>query len=206
MDRIMLVKMENLFSKMVKHRELIINFRLIVTYYYYIYYHIYDYIFSRAQIEIEIINDDEYEKEEDFYVELSAPRWETDLGPGENGADGSPVLGSHTRCKVVIIEDKEFKVSFIFNITLNLDFQGFVDKIVANANISLMVGTSSWKQQFAEALEVEDIDGDGSLSPKEKILHYVALPWKLTFALIPPTDYFNGKILNFILRDNCLYF
>ena len=72
-----------------------------------------------------------------------------------------------------------------------------MDKIVANANVSLMVGTSSWKQQFSEALEVEDIDGDGSLSSKEKILHYTALPWKLIFALIPPTDYFNGKNFSF---------
>uniref|UniRef100_A0AC34R8K4 Calx-beta domain-containing protein n=1 Tax=Panagrolaimus sp. JU765 TaxID=591449 RepID=A0AC34R8K4_9BILA len=77
-----------------------------------------------AKIEIEIINDDEYEKSEDFFVELGHPIWETDFGPGENGADGRPVLGAHTRCKIVIIEDKEFK--------------GFVDKIVANANVSLM--------------------------------------------------------------------
>uniref|UniRef100_A0A7E4UWF2 Sodium/calcium exchanger 1 n=1 Tax=Panagrellus redivivus TaxID=6233 RepID=A0A7E4UWF2_PANRE len=133
-----------------------------------------------TRLEIEIINDDEYEKSEDFYIELGQPVWETDIGPGENGADGRPILGAHTRCKVIIIEDKEF--------------QNFVDKFVANANLSLMVGTSSWRQQFVDAMEVEDIDGDGSLSVKEKILHYIALPWKLLFASIPPTDYYNGWV------------
>lgn len=33
---------------------------------------------------------------------------------------------------------------------------------------------------------------DGSLSVKEKVLHYISLFWKLLFALIPPTDYLNG--------------
>jgi solute carrier family 8 (sodium/calcium exchanger) len=32
------------------------------------------------------------------------------------------------------------------------------------------------------------------LSAKEKVLHYISLPWKVTFALIPPTDYLNGWV------------
>uniref|UniRef100_A0A914QE82 Calx-beta domain-containing protein n=1 Tax=Panagrolaimus davidi TaxID=227884 RepID=A0A914QE82_9BILA len=133
---------------------------------------------TKALIEIEIINDDEYEKSEDFYVELSPPVWLTDYGLGEGGADGRPVLGAHTRCRIDIIEDVEFK--------------GFVDRLVANANVSLMVGTHSWRQQFRDAFTVEDLDDDGQLSGKEKFLHYVSFPWKLIFALIPPTDYFSG--------------
>jgi hypothetical protein len=38
-------------------------------------------------------------------------------------------------------------------------FQSFVDKLLTNANTSLMVGTSSWKQQFLDATTVEDLDG-----------------------------------------------
>ena len=71
--------------------------------------------FFRALIEIEIINDDEYEKSEDFYVELSSPSWLTDYGLGQNGADGRPVLGSHTRCRIDIVEDIEFKVRIVLN-------------------------------------------------------------------------------------------
>ncbi|CAD5233233.1 unnamed protein product [Bursaphelenchus xylophilus] len=133
---------------------------------------------TKAEIEIEIINDDEYEKTEDFYVELEAPIWHAKNQDGQDGADGRPILGAHTRCKVLITEDKEFK--------------SFVDKMLTNANTLAMVGSSSWEQQFADAMEVEDLDGDGSLSKREVILHYLSLPWKLLFALIPPTDYFNG--------------
>jgi len=133
---------------------------------------------TKAEIEIEIVNDDEYEKTEDFFVELEPPVWHVKNQEGENGADGRPVLGAHIRCKVQITEDYEFK--------------SFVDKMLINANTTFMVGTSSWKQQFIDAMTVEDIDGDGSLSTKEKVLHYISLPWKITFSLIPPTDYFNG--------------
>uniref|UniRef100_A0A1I8A5K8 Sodium/calcium exchanger 3 n=1 Tax=Steinernema glaseri TaxID=37863 RepID=A0A1I8A5K8_9BILA len=131
---------------------------------------------TKGEIRIEIVNDDEYEKSEDFYIELGEPIWVN--RPKEADELGKPLLGDHSRCKVVITEDREFK--------------NFVDKMLANANTSLMVGSSSWKQQFVEAFEVEDIDGDGSLSVREKVLHYVSLPWKILFALIPPTDYFNG--------------
>uniref|UniRef100_A0A915EII4 Calx-beta domain-containing protein n=1 Tax=Ditylenchus dipsaci TaxID=166011 RepID=A0A915EII4_9BILA len=104
----------------------------------------------KANIEIEIINDDEYEKAEDFYVELGWPVWHTQNHLGQDGADGSPILGAHKRCRVTITEDKEFR--------------NFVDKMLINANTSFMVGSSSWKNQFSDAMTVEDIDGDGSLS------------------------------------------
>ncbi|EPB71525.1 Calx-beta domain protein, partial [Ancylostoma ceylanicum] len=94
----------------------------------------------------------------------------------DEGIEGKPVL-SLSRCKVVITEDKEFK--------------SFVDRMLTNANTSIMVGTSSWKQQFNEAITVEE-DEDGNITTKEKIMHYISLPWKLLFALIPPTDYYNG--------------
>uniref|UniRef100_A0A914Y0H2 Sodium/calcium exchanger membrane region domain-containing protein n=1 Tax=Panagrolaimus superbus TaxID=310955 RepID=A0A914Y0H2_9BILA len=74
----------------------------------------------------------------------------------------------------------------------DIAFKGFVDRLVANANVSLMVGTHSWRQQFRDAFTIEDLDEDGQLSGKEKFLHYVSFPWKLIFALIPPTDYFSG--------------
>ena len=33
-------------------------------------------------------------------------------------------------------------------------FQNTVDKLIKKANLSLVVGTSSWREQFAEALSV----------------------------------------------------
>ncbi|KAK6042439.1 Calx-beta domain protein, partial [Cooperia oncophora] len=55
-------------------------------------------------------------------------------------------------CKVVITEDKEFK--------------NFVDRMLTNANTSIMVGTSSWKQQFNEAITIEE----GSLDEFSRLL------------------------------------
>lgn len=64
-----------------------------------------------ADIRIRVINDTEYEKSEDFFIELGQPVWHKENQEGENGADGRPVLGDHSRCKVVIIEDDQLKVS-----------------------------------------------------------------------------------------------
>ncbi|CAK5044207.1 unnamed protein product [Meloidogyne enterolobii] len=141
---------------------------------------------TKATIYIEITNDDEYEKSEDFYVELGPPRLKDSSPRSEvaGGPDGRPILGEHHRCKVVITEDREFK--------------NFIDKMIANANVGILVGTHSWRQQFIEALTVEDIDGDGSISNKEKALHGVSVFWKLLFALIPPTDYINGWLTFFV--------
>uniref|UniRef100_A0A0K0F0L1 Sodium/calcium exchanger 2 (inferred by orthology to a human protein) n=1 Tax=Strongyloides venezuelensis TaxID=75913 RepID=A0A0K0F0L1_STRVS len=141
---------------------------------------------TKAFINIDIINDDEYEKSEDFFIYLEEPiLLSGNNDPVEEGEpDGTPQLGEITRCKIVITEDKEFK--------------SFVDKMIASANTSILVGTSSWKQQFSEIFEVEDSDGDGTISAKEKFLHYFSLPWKAAFALIPPTDYYNGWLSFFV--------
>ncbi|CAJ90511.1 Calx-beta domain-containing protein [Caenorhabditis elegans] len=132
---------------------------------------------SKAEIYIPIVNDDEYEKHEDFYIELGEPIWHRELADDEEGIEGKPILG-FSRCKVVITEDREFK--------------NFMDRALVTANTSIMVGTSSWKQQFTEAWTLEPEEEDGEVTTMEKVMHYIALPWKLLFALIPPTDYFNG--------------
>lgn len=65
-------------------------------------------------MKIKIINDDEYEKNEDFYLELGNPTWHTALSSIDVDNDpGRPILSSHPRCKIVITEDKEFAVHFI---------------------------------------------------------------------------------------------
>uniref|UniRef100_A0A8R1DGN3 Calx-beta domain-containing protein n=1 Tax=Caenorhabditis japonica TaxID=281687 RepID=A0A8R1DGN3_CAEJA len=132
---------------------------------------------TKAEIYIPITNDDEYEKNEDFYIELGQPIWHKELSENDEGMEGKPILG-FSRCKVVITEDRDFK--------------NFVDKVLVTANTSIMVGTSSWKQQFTEALTLEPEEEGNEITTKEKLFHYAALPWKMLFALIPPTDYYNG--------------
>merc|ERR1711977_534599 len=71
------------------------------------------------------------------------------------------------------------------------------------ANNSMMVGSSSWLDQFTDAFTVQADDdeeeGEEGEEGEEKmpscgdyIMHFLTLPWKLIFALIPPTGIFNG--------------
>jgi solute carrier family 8 (sodium/calcium exchanger) len=67
---------------------------------------------------------------------------------------------------------------------------------------SLLVGTSSWREQFIEALKVEGGDeeeggeegaeGGEPSEPKspsafDYFMHFISLFWKLLFAFVPPT-------------------
>jgi len=60
------------------------------------------------------------------------------------------------------------------------------------------VGTSSWAEQFKSACTVGDDAGadglEGAAPPttSDYVLHYVAFPFKLAFATVPPTDYGSG--------------
>ncbi|CAG9820312.1 unnamed protein product [Phaedon cochleariae] len=73
-----------------------------------------------------------------------------------------------------------------------------VDKLVQRANASLLIGTSSWKEQFVEALTVsasggDDDDADAGDACKEPscldyVLHGLTVFWKLIFAFVPPTE------------------
>ncbi|PIO75745.1 hypothetical protein TELCIR_02193 [Teladorsagia circumcincta] len=106
---------------------------------------------------------------------------------------GKPRIGEYPKCQITIKESKEF--------------QGIVDRMIRNANTKLMLGTSSWREQFIDALTVgaDDDDGDdeegeegSDESEKEPpslgdyVMHFLTMPWKLIFATIPPTDYWGG--------------
>merc|ERR1719419_1628226 len=69
------------------------------------------------------------------------------------------------------------------------------------ANNSMMVGSSSWLEQFSDAFTVQadDDDEEDGEEGEEKmpscgdyIMHFLTLPWKLIFAFIPPTAIYNG--------------
>merc|ERR1712130_904747 len=82
---------------------------------------------------------------------------------------------------------------------------GSVDKMMQKANNSMMVGSSSWLDQFTDALTVQADDdeeeGEEGEEGEEKmpscgdyIMHFLTLPWKLIFAFIPPTAMANGYV------------
>ncbi|XP_030626881.1 sodium/calcium exchanger 1a isoform X1 [Chanos chanos] len=193
-------------------------------------------------IQINIIDDEEYEKNKNFFLEIGEPRLvemserkavllhecggfvktdkqlygrdvyrkvqgrdkpipSTIVSITEEGEDetltkkeederrvaemGRPTLGEHVKLEVVIEESYEFKST--------------VDKLIKKTNLALLVGTNSWRDQFVEAITVNSGEDDDDDCAEEKlpscfdyIMHFLTVFWKILFAFVPPTDYWNG--------------
>ncbi|XP_045436636.1 sodium/calcium exchanger 1 isoform X5 [Pipistrellus kuhlii] len=119
---------------------------------------------------------------------------------------GRPILGEHTKLEVIIEESYEFKST--------------VDKLIKKTNLALVVGTNSWREQFIEAITVSAVSGPAVLQEvgqppqppaapgedddddecgEEKlpscfdyVMHFLTVFWKVLFAFVPPTEYWNG--------------
>merc|ERR1712200_106350 len=151
-------------------------------------------------IELPIEDEESYEKSLIMYVNIGEPRQIAEGKEGE-GVDysvldakdpeslteeekiallGRPCLGTNSKIQIRIKESKEFKNS--------------VDKIMQKANNSMMVGSSSWLEQFTDAFVVQAADEDEEKVPScgDYIMHFLTLPWKLIFAFIPPTAIYAG--------------
>jgi len=160
-------------------------------------------------ININITDEESYEKSLIMYVSIGEPRHIFEAKDGE-GVDyakidakkpeelteeektailGRPCLGPNSRIQIRIRESKEFASS--------------VDKMMQKANNSMMQGSSSWLEQFTDALTVQvdddEEEGEEDEEAEEKvpsmsdyIMHFLTLPWKLFFAVIPPTSIYSG--------------
>ncbi|XP_021177024.2 sodium/calcium exchanger 3 isoform X2 [Fundulus heteroclitus] len=150
-------------------------------------------------VHVKIIDDEEYEKNKNFFLELAEPRMvdmslQKDLPDRKLTSDeeeakriaemGKPVLGEHPRLEVIIEESYEFKST--------------VDKLIKKTNLALVVGTNSWREQFMEAITVsadedeEDTGEERLPSCFDYVMHFLTVFWKVLFACVPPTDYLNG--------------
>uniref|UniRef100_UPI00358F297D sodium/calcium exchanger 1-like n=1 Tax=Myxine glutinosa TaxID=7769 RepID=UPI00358F297D len=74
-----------------------------------------------------------------------------------------------------------------------------VDKLIKKTNLALVVGTHTWREQFVEAITVsagddEEEDGTEEKMPSccDYIMHFLTVFWKVLFACVPPTEYWNG--------------
>ncbi|XP_067115276.1 sodium/calcium exchanger 1a isoform X11 [Osmerus mordax] len=154
---------------------------------------------------IRILDHEEYDRRASFYIELQEPTWNKRLTGGfvktEEGDEealskkeeeerriaemGRPTLGEHVKLEVVIEESYEFKNT--------------VDKLIKKTNLALLIGTNSWREQFVEAITVSSGDDNDDECGEEKlpscfdyVMHFLTVFWKLLFAFVPPTDYWNG--------------
>ncbi|RMC00480.1 hypothetical protein DUI87_23091 [Hirundo rustica rustica] len=152
-------------------------------------------------VHIKVIDDEEYEKTKNFFIELMSPRM-VDMSLQKEVAErkmtveeeeakriaemGKPILGEHPKLEVIIEESYEFKST--------------VDKLIRKTNLALVVGTHSWRDQFMEAITVsaagdedEDESGEERLpSCFDYVMHFLTVFWKVLFACVPPTEYCNG--------------
>ncbi|XP_055784161.1 sodium/calcium exchanger 1-like isoform X2 [Salvelinus fontinalis] len=159
-------------------------------------------------IAIKILDREEYDKHSYFTLELQTPYWRTrgwtatEVAEKEveevvplTGVDdeeqriadmGRPTLGDHVKLEIIIEESYEFKNT--------------VDKLIKKTNLALLVGTNSWRDQFIEAITVsagEDDDDEECGEEKlpscfDYVMHFLTVFWKVLFAFVPPTDYWNG--------------
>ncbi|XP_073338057.1 sodium/calcium exchanger 1b isoform X13 [Pagrus major] len=153
-------------------------------------------------IKVRVIDDEEYEKNKTFYIEIGEPRLiesndtkeveEEEPLAGKDEEErriaemGRPMLGDHVKLEVIIEESYEFKNT--------------VDKLIKKTNLALLVGTNSWRDQFIEAITVsagEDDDDEECGEEKlpscfDYVMHFLTVFWKVLFAFVPPTEYWNG--------------
>nr|XP_046257044.1 sodium/calcium exchanger 1b isoform X1 [Scatophagus argus]XP_046257045.1 sodium/calcium exchanger 1b isoform X1 [Scatophagus argus] len=146
---------------------------------------------------------EEQQKEEDEEEEPLAGKDEEERRIAEMGR---PMLGDHVKLEVIIEESYEFKNT--------------VDKLIKKTNLALLVGTNSWRDQFIEAITVSAVQNDlcchGYASKKahqtrrgeddddeecgeeklpscfDYVMHFLTVFWKVLFAFVPPTEYWNG--------------
>ncbi|NXW52669.1 NAC2 protein, partial [Nyctiprogne leucopyga] len=155
-------------------------------------------------LQVKIVDDEEYEKKDNFFIELGQPRWlkrgisGTGVAGGVAGAwpgariaeMGKPILGENWKLEVIIEE--------------SYDFKNTVDKLIKKTNLAMVIGTHSWREQFLEAITVsagedEEEEGEEEEGREERlpscfdyVMHFLTVFWKVLFACVPPTEYCNG--------------
>lgn len=118
-------------------------------------------------IKIPIIDDMEFEKDENFEIELYEP-------------EGGAKLGKINRTAVTITNDDEF------NSVLNKML------LMTNANVdSMKVHHETWAQQLKDAMNVNGGDVENA-STGDYIMHFFTFGFKIIFALIPPAGIGGG--------------
>nr|XP_055055694.1 sodium/calcium exchanger 2a isoform X2 [Misgurnus anguillicaudatus] len=158
-------------------------------------------------LQVRIINVQEYEKRENFYIVLEEPKWlkrgiSALAGPEVEDArriaeKGKPILGEHSKLEVIIEENMTFKVrqEMAPNGVLRAKT---VDRLLKDTNLAELIGTHTWREQFIEAVTVSAGEGDEEGGDPQQpsrcdyFMHMVSVFWKVLFAFVPPTEYWNG--------------
>ena len=97
----------------------------------------------------------------------------------------------HARCKVVINESPDLR-----HLLMSSVVRGTVTSLIVNKD-RMRLTLQSWKDQFSDAMTVfgsTDEETGEALPPScaDYVVHYISLPWKIAFAVIPPAEWIDG--------------
>ena len=126
---------------------------------------------TRKSFEVAILNDQEYEKDEQFEIKMEI----------ENFPSCGAKYGTHQHCVVNISDDEQFK--------------NVVDQVAVMLRLNLdkfKVETDSWKEQFQQALSVFPEEEGDEPETMDYWLHFASMFWKVMFAFCPPTTLYGG--------------
>jgi len=122
---------------------------------------------THQTIRIPIVNDMEFEKDENFEIELSDPQ-------------GGAKIGKTNRTAVTITNDDEF--NSVLNKLMHM----------TNSNVDEMrVHNETWAQQLKDAMNVNGGDIENA-SATDYVMHFLTFGFKIIFALIPPAGMAGG--------------
>jgi hypothetical protein len=134
------------------------------------------------EIQIAILPQRLCERSESFQLVLDSVEGGAEFNPHDDGKDDACIM------TITIVNGLDEDISPGCG---NNCYEKFIDPEL------LSYGLDLWKEQIAEALSTEGEDGEppafGDIA-----MHYIALPWKLVFALCsPPPIFMGGWILFF---------
>ncbi|KAE8290266.1 Sodium/calcium exchanger 3 [Larimichthys crocea] len=147
-------------------------------------------------IHVKVIDDEEYEKNKNFFLELAEPRMvdmslQKDVPDRKLTSDeeearriaemGKPVLGENSKLEVIIEESYEFKST--------------VDKLIKKTNLA--GGGNKLLERAVHGGHYIDEDEEDTGEERlpscfDYVMHFLTVFWKVLFACVPPTDYLNG--------------
>mmetsp|Transcript_112244 Transcript_112244/g.194568 ORF Transcript_112244/g.194568 Transcript_112244/m.194568 type:complete len:868 (+) Transcript_112244:125-2728(+) len=131
-----------------------------------------------AEIEVTIKAVGRFDLTEEFRVIITDPTGGARFDKNTDGGENSCIL-------TVIIK-------------ANDDAKPRITKMMSAMRVAHKkdLGHKAWRKQFQDAIFISADDdedgGGGDPGPFDYFMHVVALPWKLLFAVVPPTEYCDG--------------
>ncbi|XP_017074661.2 sodium/calcium exchanger 3 isoform X2 [Drosophila eugracilis] len=167
---------------------------------------------SEKVIDLYILEESSYEKDVSFKVHIGEPRlapdsthYHDEMAAKIKEVEKKDVQDLTELDRILLLSkprNGELTTAYV-RIRESQEFKATVDKLVAKANVSAVLGTSSWKEQFKDALTVIPADESEFDNDDEEeevpscfsyVSHFVCLFWKVLFAFVPPTDMCGGYV------------